>query len=402
MPHDDLTEGTFYIGLGDRFDDDRRRIRAPATASAIRGLRARLHSFLLPRRPLEPGIETARSIPHTLLMLALACAFLMAPPPASGNAEAKELRILAPTGYADADWVKQFETETGADVSVMLADTDDDVWARIKGSEGTDFDLFAVGTARLQRYVDAGLTTPFDLEAVPNRKDVLPRFRYLSNTGVKHGGRVHAIPFAYDSIGLIYDTDTVIPPPDSVNALWDARHAGKVLAFDDGERSFSATALAIGIADPFHLTAEQIEQVAERLIELKHNALGFYTTPTEALRIFRNKDVALVWANYGQPQLKLMKEAGAHVAYVNPREGALAWLDAWAMTSGVQDKALAQAWVDFVLRKAISGAMSARTGFGNTVVPAPNAADSDRIVWLEPVEDPARRADLWNRIKSAP
>ena len=27
-------------------------------------------------------------------------------------------------------------------------------------------------------------------------------------------GKVYAIPFAFDSIGLIYDTDKVNPPPD--------------------------------------------------------------------------------------------------------------------------------------------------------------------------------------------
>ena len=48
-----------------------------------------------------------------------------------------------------------------------------------------------------------------------------------------------------------------------------------------------------------------------------------------------------------------MKDAGAHVAYINAREGALAWLDTWAMTSGVRDKDLAEAWVNFVLQKKI-------------------------------------------------
>ena len=39
------------------------------------------------------------------------------------------------------------------------------------------------------------------------------------------------------------------------------------------------------------------------------------------------------------------------------------------MTSGVQDKDLAEAWVNFVLQKKIGQQLSERTGFGNTVVP---------------------------------
>ena len=78
-----------------------------------------------------------------------------------------------------------------------------------------------------------------------------------------------------------------------------------------------------------------------------------------------------------------MKKAGAHIAYVNPSEGAPAWLDTWAMTSGVQDKDLAEAWVNFVLQKQIGQQLSERTGFGNTVVPFPSAGPNDKLVWLE-------------------
>ena len=98
-----------------------------------------------------------------------------------------------------------------------------------------------------------------------------------------------------------------------------------------------------------------------------------------------------------------MKEAGAHIAYVNPSEGALAWLDTWAMTSGVQDKELAEAWVNFVLQKKI-GAAAVRAhrlrqhGRRRSPAPAPN----DKLVWLKDVEDPTKRADLWNEIKAAP
>jgi putative spermidine/putrescine transport system substrate-binding protein len=98
----------------------------------------------------------------------------------------------------------------------------------------------------------------------------------------------------------------------------------------------------------------------------------------------------------------MMQDAGAPIAYINPKEGALAWLDTWAMTSGVQNKDLAQKWVNFVLSKKVGQELSDRTGFGNTSVPFPSAGESDKIVWLESVEDPTRRADLWNEIKAAP
>jgi len=214
-------------------------------------------------------------------------------------------------------------------------------------------------------------------------------------------GKVHAIPFCFDSIGLIYDTDKVKPAPTSMSVLWDPKYKGKVLAYDNGEHNFSFTALTLGIADPFNLSATQLDQVKARLIDLKHNVLSFYSTADEALQIYQNNDVALIWANYGQQQVKAMQDAGAHIAYVNPKEGALAWLDTWAMTSGVRDQGLALQWMNFVLQKKIGEQLSQRTGFGNTVAPSPNAGGNDKLIYLESVEDPTKRSDLWNEIKAA-
>jgi putative spermidine/putrescine transport system substrate-binding protein len=340
---------------------------------------------------------TRRALPAVAFALA-AFATLGAHP-----AAAKDLRILAWQGYADDDWVKEFEAQTGAKVNVVFIGTDDEIWAKIKGSEGKDFDLFAVNTAQLQRYIDAGLVTPYDLDKVPNQKETLPRFRDLTKvSGVMRDGKVYSIPFAFDSIGLIYDTDKVKPAPDSMAILWDPKYKGKVLAYDNGEHNFSFTALTLGIQDPFHLSPEQMQQVKAKLIDLKRNVLSFYTTADEALQIYKNNDVALIWANYGQQQMKAMKDAGAHVAYINAKEGALAWLDTWAMTSGVRDKDLAEAWVNFVLQKKIGQQLSDREGFGNTVVPYASAGENDKLVYLQLVEDPTKRSDLWNEIKATP
>ena len=342
------------------------------------------------------------SIKRLLRGAALAVGLASAGPLAAPVA-AEPLRVLAWEGYADPDWVKEFTAETGIDVNVVFIGTDDEIWAKIKGSEGKDFDVMAVNTAQLQRYIDAKLVTPWDLSAIPNQKEVLPRFRELDKIrGETRDGKVYGIPFAFDSIGLIYNTDKVKPAPTSMSILWDPKYQGKVLAYDNGEHNFSFTALTMGIADPFHLTPEQMTAVKAKLAELKKNVLSFYTTADEAQQIYQNNDVALIWANYGQQQLKALEKVGAKVAYINPSEGALSWLDNWAMTSGVKDKTAAEKWVNFLLQKKISGALTERTGFGNTVVPSGSAKESDKLVWLDAVEDPTKRSDLWNEVKAAP
>ena len=334
-------------------------------------------------------------------LLAAAAALGLIGPIATARA-AEELRILAWQGYADDDWVAEFEKETGADVSVVFAQTDDEIWSKIKGSEGEDFDLFAVNTSELQRYIDAGLAVPHDLAKIPNQQQTLPQFRDLAQVrGVERDGKVYGIPFAFDSIGLIYDTTKVDPPPTSMNVLWDPKYQGRILLYDASAHNFSFAALAEGIENPFDLTDAQLAEIKGKLIELQKNALSYYQSSDEALQIYNSNDVALIFANFGQQQLKLMKDSGAPIAYVVPKEGALAWLDTWALSKGAKNPELAEKWVDFVLQKKISDALTQRNGFGNTVTPLATANPDDKLVYLLPVENFQKRSDLWNEVKAA-
>ncbi len=316
---------------------------------------------------------------------------------------AENLRVMAWDGYADKDWVKEFTAETGIGIDVVFIGSDDEAWAKMKGSEGKDFDVFAVNTAQLQRYIAADLVTPIDVDALPNQKEVLPRFRDLTTVhGDTKDGKVYGIPFCFDSIGLIYDTEKVKPAPTSMSVLWDPAYQGKVLAYDNGEHNVSFTALTLGYQDPFHLDAKQLAAVQAKLIDLKHNVLSFYTTADEAQQIYKDNDVALIWANYGQQQLKALQAIGAHVAYINASEGALAWLDNWVISKGVHDKSAAEKWINFMISKTVSSQLSERTGFGNTVTATASAGGNDKLIWLDNVEDPLKRSDIWNEVKATP
>ena len=48
------------------------------------------------------------------------------------------------------------------DVQVTYISSDDALWQKINTNLSADFDVFAVNTAELQRYVAAGLVSPVD------------------------------------------------------------------------------------------------------------------------------------------------------------------------------------------------------------------------------------------------
>jgi putative spermidine/putrescine transport system substrate-binding protein len=322
-------------------------------------------------------------------------------PSAAADAADSVLRVLAWPGYADADLVRVFEQRTGAKVAVTYIDSDDALWQRVTQNDAQDFDVFAVNTAELQRYIASGLVAPIPMTAITNTAQQLPRFRDVANiAGLQHQGQVFAVPYTYSEIGLIYDRKQFRTPPQSIAALWDPVWRGKVLLYNGSSHNFSLASQAMDNASPFRLAADQWPAAVDKLIALRRNALGFYTQPEESAELFNHKGAALMLANYGSQQVKLLQAAGADVGYAIPREGALAWLDCWAITRKAKNVPLAQNWINYLLEPAPGAALVERQGLANTLTASSTIRSQDRVIWLEPVEDSARRAKLWERIYS--
>ncbi|MGI4839951.1 MAG: ABC transporter substrate-binding protein [Janthinobacterium lividum] len=314
--------------------------------------------------------------------------------------EPRTLRVLTWPGYADSDVVQTFEKRYKVKVEITLVGSDEALRSKIGENKGANFDVIAANTAEIHNYADQGLLQPLTPSRVSNTAQQLPRFRdYSRIPDIRVNGKLYAVPYVWSDMGLIYDRKQFSQPPDSINAMWDPQFQGRVLAFNTSNHNFSLASLSLG-GDPFQIKPEDFPKVSERLIALRRNVLTFYTLPEEAAELFSSHKAALLFANYGRQQLKQLQDAGADVGYVIPREGALAWLDCWAISRGAQDPALASLWINYMLEPQVSRLLSERQGLANTLQDPDGASTSVHLIWLRPVENDARRAALWQRIVS--
>lgn len=328
------------------------------------------------------------------------CGALAATLPTLARA-ADALRVLAWPGYADADIVKAFEQRTGRRVELTIIDSDLDLWNKLCVNDAQDFDVFAVNTAELQRYIRKGLVVGIATDALPNLARQRPRFRdRKAIPGLVHGGTCYAVPYTYAEMGLIYDRQQVPSAPESIAALWDPRWRGKVIAYNGGTHNFSLAAQVLGLKSPFKLGERDWPAAVARLIALRRNVTGFYTQPDESVALFKRRRAALMFANFGKQQLQLFKAANIDVGYAIPKEGSLAWLDCWAITRGARDPQLAGAWINHLLEDPASLALVTRQGLADTTSALADDPASASLHWLEPVESEEQRNLLWTRIVS--
>ena len=311
------------------------------------------------------------------------------------------LHILAWPGYADADLVQIFEKRYNVNVEVTFIDTDDVMWNRLSAEKDVKFDVFAVNTAQLQRYINQGISIPLTPSNIPNTAKQLPRFRNLSAIpGLTRDGKEYAIPYTYSEMGLIYDRKVFPDPPDSFSLMWDKRFQGRVLMYAGSDHNFSLAALALGLKNPFQIPASDFKWVSRHLVALRRNVLTYYEKPEDATTLFMQNHIALLFANYGSQQVTLLQNAGADIGYAIPEEGALAWLDCWSITRFAENRTLAEAWINYTLEASVSRALTLRQGLPNTLEDPPTLHKADKIIWLQQVENITKRKLLWDKIIS--
>nr|WP_314899801.1 extracellular solute-binding protein [uncultured Deefgea sp.] len=294
----------------------------------------------------------------------------------------------------------EFERDNDVRVDVTFVESDDELWEKQSKNHGEDFDVFAANTAELQRYIANNIATPIQIKNIPNSRNQALRFRNTEKiTGLNHNGNLYAVPFTYSEMGLIYDKKQFKSAPTSMSALWLPQYQGKIILYDGSNHNFSLTALLLDAKNPFQLSPIEMNNTVKKLLELRAQNPIFYTGPEESVRLFLKNNAALMFANYGKQQVKQLQQANPEIGYIIPKEGALAWLDYWAITVSAKNKPLAEQWINFTLEKNISTALTRRLGLSNTLV-ANNLNEDDKIIWLEPSENFALRSQYWERIRA--
>lgn len=315
----------------------------------------------------------------------------------NGHAEGGVIRMLTWDGYADPEWVSEFEKTTGYTVKVTYVTSADEQIAKMKASGGKDYDLVAVDSASIKTFVDQKLITPLDMSKVPNFNNVLPEFKTVQ-TAVFDGTR-YGIPKAWGSLGLVYDKKTFPDGPKSWSVMWDPKYKGRVISQDDANNNINLGAIMLGNPDPFNLKAEDFPKVKTKLSDLRGNLLTYFAGFDEGTTLFAENDVVLMFS-MGELSAVALQKKGLDVGYAIPEEGALGWLDNLTLSAGATNVEGVYAWMNFFLQPRIGADMTKKYGYGSTTSKDGALNYAAKLKWAKPPEDLAMRQTVWNEVRS--
>lgn len=243
------------------------------------------------------------------------------------------------TNYLPRGVVEDFQQRTGIRVNVDTYDSNEAVLAKLQ-SGVADYDVVVPSDYMLKVLVPQGLVRTLDRSRLPHFKNLDPRFL---DQKFDPGNR-HSFPYLWGTTGIGYDkrkAGTV----GSWGALFDPRHAGRILMLDDPREAFGAALKLMGRSlnerDPGVL-----RQAAERLKAQKRLVRTYNSSDFANLLAAGDVDLAQGWNG---EIAEVVSRAPDRLAYAVPREGGTLWIDNLAIPRGARNLDTAYAFLDYVL-----------------------------------------------------
>lgn len=268
-----------------------------------------------------------------LLVFALAC----------GERE-RELNIYIWTNYLPEDVLADFEKRTGIDATVDTYDSNEILLEKLQ-SGVADYDVVVPSDYMLRVLTSEKLLLPLDRDRLQGFDNLDPRFLDQE----PDPGNRYSIPYLWGTTGLGYDR-TRVEPVESWNALFDERHAGRILMLDDPREAFGVALKLMGRSinekDPAVL-----RQAAERLKAQKRLVKTYNSSDFANLLAAGDVDLSHGWNG---ELAEVAAENPRRFAYVVPKEGSTLWIDSLAVPAKAVHVEEAHAFLNFVMEPEIA------------------------------------------------
>ncbi len=354
----------------------------------------------------------------------------------AAGTEGGVLNIICFNGYADPAWVKPFEEKYKCKVNVTYAGTVEEHFTKVKAAP-KEYNIVSIDPGRVNMYFDSQLIQPIDVSKLTNYTKIGKLFQKPDYADPEKKGEVYHVPFCWgeDTFAINMDNVTMdqLKPfyteyknkagegSLTLKLMSAPDFAGQLSMFDEATNVTTLAALAIGVKDIFNFTEDDYKNVETELTQWAKNCRLFTTGLDSESQALLNGDVNIAILGQNAQDSLIFEKAGKAGKFKQFQftEGCHCWFDGWAITKSTSGVSLdlAHKYIDWMIGDEVQKQVAQLVGFG-IVNPAGAAGYADVIKkeqwWyagsidefpvplyiMRKEEDPERRVNLWNSIKS--
>jgi spermidine/putrescine transport system substrate-binding protein len=209
---------------------------------------------------------------------------------------------------------------------------------------------------------------------MPNFKNLLPEFTNMSFDP----GNKYTIPWMTGTVGICVNTNKITDPIHGYKDVFQQKYAGRIIVVNDS-RELVSWALATRGIGPNDMSDENLQKAKPILANWFKLIKKFDSDSPKTDLLAGNVDLGVIWSG----EAALCWQQDHHFAYILPIEGAHLFVDNLAIPKGAQNKAGAEAFMNYILRPEVSKIISDKFPYTN-----PNAA-ARKLLSPEQLANPA-------------
>ena len=306
--------------------------------------------------------------------VALAMLATVAVPGQTWAADDNQLHIYNWSDYIAPDTVARFEKETGIKVTYDVYDSNEVLEAKLlAGKSGYDL-VVPSANPYMARQIQAGVYKTIDKSKLANYGNLDPKI--LANVAGADPGNAHGVPYLWGTTGLGYNIAKVKAAApgvalDSIKLLFDPETAKKlsgcgIEVLDTPQELVPAALVYLG-RDPLSRDEKDLEAAVGALQKIRPYIRKFHSS--QYINDLANGDACLAFG-YSGDVLQARSRAteaknGVEIGYSIPREGAMLWVDMMGIPADAPHPDKALAFINFILRPEIAGAISNTVSYAN-------------------------------------
>lgn len=261
-------------------------------------------------------------------------------------------------------------------VNYSTFSSNESMYAKLSAGS-VNYDVIVPSDYMIARLIDEGMLAELNYDNIPHITNLDPDFFGPDATlDYYDPDNKYAVPYMYGMIGIIYNTTMVDendPALGSWQLMWDERHAGNILQFNNSRDTFGTAQYFLGL-DVNSTDEAEWRKALEKLKEQKKVVQGYVMD--EIFNKMENGSAAI--AAYYAGDFLTMYENNEDLEFFYPKEGTNLYIDAMCIPKSSQNKTVAERYIDFMLTEAPAVANAEYTYYAS-----PNLAVQENAEYIE-------------------
>ncbi len=273
--------------------------------------------------------------------------------------------------------IAEFEKETGIKVHYTSFDSNEAMYAKLRVSKNTGYDLIEPSSYYIDRMRHLGMLEKLDRSKLPDFKNIDPEF--INQAYDPHCE--FSVPFIWGITGIY--TNSGYFPSESVTSWMDLNNkkfANQLMMLDDPREAFSMALLMLGYSindtNPVH-----IKEAYLKLRELMPNIRLFNTDAVVSILIDEDATIGMAWNG----DLFKASLENSKLNFVYPKNGFEIWVDNFAILKDAPHKENAYKFLAFVMRPRVAKIVSLAVNYSTANLAAkslmPDAIKNNQFLY---------------------